>query len=149
MQKTLLVFWSWNGINNSLHVWLCRFILNFFINSFGMDYIMKNYALKWLTQRITAVILIPLAFWFIYSSISISKMSYLEITFFFDSYINSILFYVMMMTMLFHAKLGLQTIIDDYVTSKILSKGSKLAVDSLSYFLMIMITIFIIRNLIL
>tara|TARA_X000000950_G_scaffold2502_1_gene2609 strand:- start:353 stop:697 length:345 start_codon:yes stop_codon:yes gene_type:complete len=114
-----------------------------------MDYLMKNYALKWLTQRITAVILIPLAFWFIYSSISISKMSYLEITLFFDSYINSILFYVMMITMLFHAKLGLQTIIDDYVTSKILSKGSKLAIDSISYVLMILITIFVIRNLIL
>tara|TARA_A100001015_G_scaffold195632_1_gene218134 strand:- start:258 stop:602 length:345 start_codon:yes stop_codon:yes gene_type:complete len=114
-----------------------------------MDYIMKNYALKWLTQRITAVILIPLAFWFIYSSISISKMSYVQITLFFDSYINSILFYVMMITMLFHAKLGLQTIIDDYVTSKILSKGSKLAIDSISYVLMILITIFVIRNLIL
>ncbi len=109
---------------------------------------MKNYALKWLTQRITAVILIPLAFWFIYSSISISKMNYVEINLFFDSYVNSILFYIMMMVMLFHAKLGLQTIVDDYVTSKNLSKRSKLIISIMSYSLMIMITMLIIRNLI-
>jgi succinate dehydrogenase hydrophobic anchor subunit len=45
---------------------------------------MKNYALKWLTQRITALILIPLTFWFIYSAISLSKMTYYEIEIFFN-----------------------------------------------------------------
>ena len=75
---------------------------------------MKNYALKWVLQRITATIMIPLTFWFIYSAISISKMGYDEINTFFNSYINSILFYVMMISMLLHSKLGLQTIVDDY-----------------------------------
>ena len=43
---------------------------------------MKNYALKWVLQRITALLLIPLTFWFIYSAISLSKMEYIEITVF-------------------------------------------------------------------
>ena len=44
---------------------------------------MKNYALKWVLQRVTALLLIPLTFWFIYSAISLSKMEYIEITIFF------------------------------------------------------------------
>ena len=79
---------------------------------------MKNYAFKWLTQRITASILIPLTFWFIYSAISLSKMTYSEVEIFFQSYFNAFLFFIMMQSMLLHSKLGLQTIIEDYVTSK-------------------------------
>ena len=107
---------------------------------------MKNYALKWVLQRITATIMIPLTFWFIYSAISLSKMEYDEINTFFNSYINSILFYVMMIAMLLHSKLGLQTIVDDYVTSKKISKHIKRALNINAYVLMILITIFIIRN---
>ena len=107
---------------------------------------MKNYALKWVLQRITATIMIPLTFWFIYSAISISKMGYDEINAFFNSYINSILFYVMMISMLLHSKLGLQTIVDDYVTSKKISKNIKRALNLNAYMLMILITIFIVRN---
>ena len=107
---------------------------------------MKNYALKWVLQRITATIMIPLTFWFIYSAISISKMGYDEINTFFNSYVNSILFYVMMIAMLLHSKLGLQTIVDDYVTSKKISKNIKRALNLNAYMLMILITIFIIRN---
>ena len=44
---------------------------------------MKNYAFKWVLQRITATIMIPLTFWFIYSAISLSKMGYDEINIFF------------------------------------------------------------------
>ena len=47
---------------------------------------MKNYALKWVIQRITASLLIPLTFWFIYSAISLSKMEYDETISFFQSY---------------------------------------------------------------
>ena len=107
---------------------------------------MKNYALKWLLQRITASILIPLTFWFIYSAISLSKMEYDETIKFFQSYINSSLFFIMMLAMLLHAKLGLKTIIDDYVTSKKISKNIKRALSINAYMLMILITIFIVRN---
>ena len=107
---------------------------------------MKNYALKWLLQRLTASMLIPLTFWFIYSAISLSKMEYDETLMFFQSYLNSFLFYLMMVAMLLHAKLGLQTIIDDYVTSKKISKNIKRVLNINAYMLMILITIFIVRN---
>ena len=109
---------------------------------------MKNYALKWLLQRVTALLLIPLTFWFIYSAISISKMEYDETIKFFQSYINAFLFYVMMVVMLLHAKLGLQTIIDDYVTSKKIYKLSKWGINLISYSLMILLTILIIKTVI-
>ena len=98
---------------------------------------MKNYALKWVLKRITASILIPLTFWFIYVSVSLSKMEYDETAIFFKSYINSFLFYVMMIAMLIHSKLGLQTIIEDYVTSKKTAKKVKLSIDYLIYILML------------
>jgi len=108
---------------------------------------MKNYTTKWLIQRITAILLIPLTFWFIYSAISLSEMTYYETTIFFKSYINLLLFYIMMITMLVHSKLGLQTIIDDYVTSKNRSKTIKSSVGLIAYSLIFLITILILRNL--
>ena len=107
---------------------------------------MKNYALKWLLQRLTASMLIPLTFWFIYSAISLSKMEYDETLMFFQSYLNSFLFYLMMVAMLLHAKLGLQTIIDDYVTSKKIYNFSKWGINLYSYFLMLLLTFFIIKT---
>ncbi len=107
---------------------------------------MKNYALKWLLQRVTASILIPLTFWFIYSAISLSKMEYEETIKFFQSYINSFLFYIMMIAMLLHAKFGLQTIIDDYVTSKKIYYLSKWGINLTSYFLMILLTFLITKT---
>ena len=107
---------------------------------------MKNYSRKWLLQRITATLLVPLSFWFIYSVISLSEMNYNEINIFFKSNINLVLFYIMMITMLLHSKLGLQTIIDDYVTSKNGSKTIKFLININSYSLMFLITILILRN---
>ena len=106
---------------------------------------MKNYALKWLTQRITASILIPLTFWFIYSAISLSKMTYSEVEIFFQSYFNAFLFFIMMQSMLLHSKLGLQRIIEDYVTSKKTAKFIKVLINYLVYFIMILITVNLVR----
>ena len=108
---------------------------------------MKNYSRKWLTQRLTAALLVPLTFWFIYSTISLSQMNYNEINIFFQSYINLILFYIMMIAMLLHSKLGLQTIIDDYVTSINISKTIKFTINVIAFSLMLLITILIFRNL--
>ncbi len=72
-------------------------------------------------------------------------MEYDETIQFFQSYINSSLFYIMMIIMLLHAKLGLQTIIDDYVTSKKIYNLTKWGINLTSYTLMILLTIFIIK----
>jgi len=79
---------------------------------------MKNYAFKWITQRVTALLLIPLSFWFIYHCISFQNFNYEEIINFFSSFINSFLFLFLMITMLIHSQLGCETIIEDYITSK-------------------------------
>jgi len=51
----------------------------------------------------------------------------------------------MMISMLIHSRLGLQTILEDYVTSKKTLKISKLIIDYLTYSLMFLITVFVIK----
>ena len=143
-----MVLWHRNGFKKCLWLRLCSYILDIFIYNNGLALCMKNYAFKWIVKRITASILIPLTFWFIYISISLSKMEYDETVIFFRSCFNSFLFYVMMISMLIHSRLGLQTILEDYVTSKKTLKISKLTIDYLTYTLMFLITVFIIKMII-
>jgi len=79
---------------------------------------MKKYSTKWIAQRVTALWLVPLFFWFIYHCISFQNLSYEEIFNFFSSFINSFLFLVLMITMLIHSQLGCETIIEDYISSR-------------------------------
>ena len=106
---------------------------------------MKNYARKWLIQRITATLLIPLSFWFIYHCLSFASMNYTQLFLFFKSIINSLLFLIMMISMLIHAKLGCETIVEDYVTSKSLKDISTLLINLIVYLSMIIITLAIVR----
>jgi len=76
-----------------------------------------SYVVKWIIQRITAIFLIPLSFWFIYTCISFKNLKYLELQLFFKSYFNSVLFLLMMIAMAIHAKLGCETIVQDYVSN--------------------------------
>ena len=147
MQKIILVFRCRNEAFDSLYIWIRSFIFNISIHFYCLGTFMKNYSRKWITQRLTATLLLPLTFWFIYSAISLSEMEYDDIMIFFKSYINLLLFYIMMIVMLLHSKLGLQTIIDDYVTSKKGSKTIKFIINLFSYSLMCLITILIFRNL--
>ena len=106
---------------------------------------MKNYARKWIIQRITAIILIPLSFWFVYHCLSFASMNYTQIFLFFKSIINSLLFLIMMISMLIHTKLGCETIVEDYVTSKSLKHISTLFINLIVYLSIIIITLAILR----
>ena len=102
---------------------------------------MKNYASKWIMQRLTAVILIPLTFWFVYQCVILSSYEYDQIRTFFFSKINASLFFILIISMLYHAKLGNDTIVEDYVTSHNLKKITKLIIGTLAYTFMILTTI--------
>jgi succinate dehydrogenase / fumarate reductase membrane anchor subunit len=106
---------------------------------------MKNYARKWIIQRITAILLIPLSFWFIYHCLSFASMNYSQLFLFFKSIINSLLFLIMMISMLIHAKLGCETIVEDYVTSKSLKDISTLLINLVVYLSMIIISLAIVK----
>ena len=106
---------------------------------------MKNYANKWLIQRITATLLIPLSFWFIYHCLSFASMNYTQLFLFFKSIINSLLFLIMMISTLIHAKLGCETIIEDYVTSKSLKNISTLLINLITYSSMVIVILAIAR----
>ena len=100
-----------------------------------------SYTHKWVLQRVTAVLLIPLSFWFIYQCISFQDFKYEDMQYFFQSYFNSFLFGIMMVAMLFHAKLGCETIIQDYISTIYLQKIFKAFINILtiiSLFLVIM-----------
>ena len=109
---------------------------------------MKSYASKWIMQRLTAVILIPLTFWFVYQCVLISNYEYNQIKAFFFSKINASLFFILIMAMLYHAKLGNETIVEDYVTSVNLKRVTKLTISTLTYLFMILtaISLFYIIN---
>ena len=78
----------------------------------------KNYKNSWITQRVTAAILLPLSFWFIYHCILFQSQSYEEIRIFFESFFNSFIFLTMMLAILLHSKIGCETIIQDYISAK-------------------------------
>ena len=105
----------------------------------------KSYSSKWIIQRITALLLVPLTFWFIFHSISFQHANYFEILLFFNSYINSFLFLIMMIAMLVHAKLGCETIVEDYVSSINLNKSIKSLINLITLFMIIISIIAIIK----
>ena len=101
---------------------------------------MKNYATKWIIQRITALVLVPLTFWFVYNCLILASFNYDETKAFFSSKTNSSLYFILIISMLYHSKLGCETIAEDYVTSQKLKNITKLFINLLTYALMIIVS---------
>ena len=104
-----------------------------------------SYSAKWILQRITAIILIPLTFWFIYNCISFQNLQYFELQLFFRSYLNSFFFLVMMFSMLIHAKLGCETIVQDYFSSLHIRKIFKIIINFITISSLFLVIIAIIK----
>ncbi|MEI7668814.1 MAG: succinate dehydrogenase, hydrophobic membrane anchor protein [Pseudomonadota bacterium] len=67
-------------------------------------------------QRITAIIMIPLTLWFIISLISfVTNSNLYGIHKWLESSFNAVALIILLMAVFYHAKLGVQTIIEDYV----------------------------------
>jgi len=71
----------------------------------------------WWAQRLTAVILIPLSLWFVYSLTTMYSANYETVTLWLNNATNSLLMLFFILSLYYHAVLGLQVVIDDYVES--------------------------------
>ena len=76
----------------------------------------KDGTSHWWWQRVTAVLMIPLMLWFVYSFVGTMVGASREgAAAWFASPVNSIALLALLTAMFYHSRLGLQVVIEDYV----------------------------------
>lgn len=87
-------------------------------------------------QRLSALGLIPLTLWFCFNIALLPEASYAGITAWLQSPFNATMMILVVLVSLQHAHLGLQVIIEDYISSHSPRIAVILVVKFISYFLM-------------
>ncbi len=70
---------------------------------------------EWLLQKVAAVILAVLFLWFAFSFAFLIKSDYITVLAWIDKPLNTVLLITFVSVALFHAAIGLQAVIEDYV----------------------------------
>jgi len=78
----------------------------------------KEGAHHWWAQRISAVGLLLLAPWFLLSLIALGDMSYASVHDWVGLPVNTVLLSLLVLAVTYHAYLGLQVVVEDYVAHK-------------------------------
>ncbi len=72
----------------------------------------------WWLQRLTALALIPLSLWFTYSLLVVISADYATVVAWLARPLNAILMLLFIIALYYHAVLGVQVVIEDYINSK-------------------------------
>ncbi|MDH5750229.1 MAG: succinate dehydrogenase, hydrophobic membrane anchor protein [Rhodospirillales bacterium] len=82
----------------------------------------------WMAQRFTAIALLPLTLWFVYSIISLTGADQAAFKIWAAEHGNALLLILFVLTMYYHTQLGLQVVIEDYIHHEGLKIASVIAV---------------------
>jgi succinate dehydrogenase / fumarate reductase, membrane anchor subunit len=78
----------------------------------------KGAAEHWWLQRLMAVALLPLGLWFAYELLTLPGFDYATVAAWVRQPVTSILLILMVVAVGYHSALGVQVVIEDYVTGK-------------------------------
>ncbi len=78
----------------------------------------------WGAQRVTAIALVPLTLWFVASVILLAGADHATVSAWIARPVNTVLLLALLVSTFWHAALGLQVVIEDYIHSE----GAKLVV---------------------
>ncbi|HEY4365933.1 MAG TPA: succinate dehydrogenase, hydrophobic membrane anchor protein [Steroidobacteraceae bacterium] len=78
----------------------------------------KDGASHWWSQRVTAVALVVLTLWFVAALVRLHDFSYSAVTAWIGKPFNAVLLSLLVGTMAYHSQLGVQVVVEDYVTDK-------------------------------
>ncbi|MDE2234628.1 MAG: succinate dehydrogenase, hydrophobic membrane anchor protein [Gammaproteobacteria bacterium] len=82
----------------------------------------------WLAQRISALALIPLVLWFTASMMFYMRADYVSVLNWLHSPINAVLLVLMLTALFYHAYLGLQMVLEDYIHNEWVKVSALLSV---------------------
>ncbi len=66
-------------------------------------------------QRLTAIALVPLSLWIMVSIVKMTAMDYQTVSAWMASPLNAVLVLIFILAMYYHALLGVQVVIEDYI----------------------------------
>lgn len=76
-------------------------------------------AYHWWLQRLTAIALVPLAIWFVFAVAMLESASYATVLGWLQSPATAIFLALFIIITFYHTQLGLQVIIEDYVSGRL------------------------------
>jgi len=80
------------------------------------------------SQRLTAIALVPLVLWLAFSVASLPDMDYIAIREWLSQPFNAIVMILFLIAGFHHARLGLQVVIEDYISSHVARTAAIIAV---------------------
>ena len=105
--------------------------------------IMKSVVGHWKYQRYSAILLFFISLWLSISIICLSNYGYNQIISWIRSPSSYLLLIVFFATSFFHARLGLQVVLEDYVSNELLRNNLILVVKYLSWLLTALAVLFV------
>ena len=84
-------------------------------------------------QRLTAIALIPLVVWIAFAVARLSSMSQADIQIWLSSPFSAVMMILFLIAAFWHAKLGLQVVIEDYVSNHAVRTVAIIAVTLISF----------------
>jgi succinate dehydrogenase / fumarate reductase membrane anchor subunit len=70
----------------------------------------------WWVQRLSAVALVFLTLWFIVTLLGLGQLQYEEVQAWIERPVNSALLVLLVIALMYHSQLGVQVVLEDYVT---------------------------------
>jgi len=80
----------------------------------------KSGTQHWMIERITAIALVPLSLWFVYSVVALNGANHGEFTAWLGKHGNSALMISFVIALFYHTKLGLEVVVEDYIHAETL-----------------------------